>query len=650
MFVVAAALLGLLAVLAALQYRWLGRISDAERERRSAALTAHASAFAQDFDRELTRAYLTFQLDPAQPDATLAARIAPRYAQWQSTSRYPRLVQDVFVARGHPPAVQRFDPASGALTPVEWPAALHPVRDAMAAAPVALQGRTAVFHAGPASVWDEAPALVVRTALLFIADQGRGEVPAPLPEPVYAIVLLDREYIIREMLPALSRQHFADTPDGAEYQLAVVRADSHGVLYRSSEQFSPSGQARMDAASDMFGVRVQEFGPMVSEIRRFSSFVTAGPGRVDWTSTAPTITRRRELEPGPAGEPRNQLLVEAPQMSIVVQQATPGGERAAIERSAIVASAVAGRATGAGRWRLVVQHRAGSLEAAVDATRRRNLAISSGVLAMLGVSVGFLVVSTRRAQQLARQQMEFVAAVSHELRTPLAVIRSAADNLADGVVQDGEQIRRYGALVRNEGRRLTEMVEQILELAGITSGQRALVLRPVAIRPLLEDVVAASETLVRDAGMTVEYTLPEVVPPVLADEAALRRVFQNLIGNAIKYGANGGWIGLRVDTRARDVIVTVADRGIGIPPAEQGRIFEPFYRTPDVVAAQIQGAGLGLSLVRRILEAHGGRVTVRSTPGAGSEFSVTLPAAAEEPLPRTADAADPASLDHAHRA
>ena len=121
-----------------------------------------------------------------------------------------------------------------------------------------------------------------------------------------------------------------------------------------------------------------------------------------------------------------------------------------------------------------MKHPSGSLEAAVNAARRRNLLVSTASSAMLGASMGLLVVSTRRAQELARQQIEFVAAVSHELRTPLAVIRSAADNLADGVVHDEAQVRKYGELVRGEGRRLTEMVEQILEFAGIQSGQRAL--------------------------------------------------------------------------------------------------------------------------------------------------------------------------------
>ncbi len=294
------------------------------------------------------------------------------------------------------------------------------------------------------------------------------------------------------------------------------------------------------------------------------------------------------------------------------------------------------------KWRLMVKHPSGSLETAVSSVRRRNLLVSSGILGILGVSIGFLVVSTRRAQDLARQQMEFVAAVSHELRTPLAVIRSAADNLADGVVYDHPQVRKYGDLVRGEGRRLTEMVEQILELAGIQSGQRGFALTPIQVPPLLRQVVHASSTLIEQAGLEVQYDIAETLPPVLGDEQGLKRVFQNLVGNAIKYGASGGWIGISARASGREVQITIADKGIGIAAAEQANIFDPFYRTPDVIAAQIQGAGLGLSLVQRIVEAHGGRITVRSAPGTGSEFTVHLPSATEQPATRSSAATDAA--------
>jgi signal transduction histidine kinase len=119
---------------------------------------------------------------------------------------------------------------------------------------------------------------------------------------------------------------------------------------------------------------------------------------------------------------------------------------------------------------LLVQHESGSLEAAVENVRRRNLAISFGVLLLLTISVGVLTLSSRRAHRLARQQMEFVAGVSHELRTPVAVIRSAAENLALGVVGSGDRVKQYGQAIETEARRLGDMVERVLQYAGIASG------------------------------------------------------------------------------------------------------------------------------------------------------------------------------------
>ena len=143
---------------------------------------------------------------------------------------------------------------------------------------------------------------------------------------------------------------------------------------------------------------------------------------------------------------------------------------------------------------------------------------------------------------------------------------------------------------------------------------------------VLRDVAAAAQDAAREP-LTIDLAIANRLPAVLGDEAALRRVFQNLVGNAIKYGAGTGWIGVRANGGADGVDVTISDRGIGIAPADRERIFDPFYRASDVVSAQIQGAGLGLSLVKRIVEAHGGRITVESEPGRGSAFTVTLPIA-----------------------
>jgi signal transduction histidine kinase len=625
MLVVALALLGVLALLATLQYKWLGRISDAERDRMRATLNTRASGFAQDFDGELTRAYLLFQVDP-QATEDLASRVTVRYDRWQATARYPRMIKEVYViASDVDAALQRFNPNSHGLEPVTWPAAMEPIRAQLSVRYDRTPTGTFFVRTMPSPLWDSVPALLIPTPMIFFSQQpGRVDMRMS-PGMSYTVLLIDRDYITNEMLPALAQQHFRQTGDGFDYQLAVVSIADRASVYHSTASFSPKPEAKVDASVDLFQVRMQDFGSIASEIRRFTSTITTTTPRPAGRST--TV---RELPPAPKG---TLTMRESGPLSIIVQQNGPGDSMAAS-----AAAAAATRMTGPGtpRWRLLVIHPSGSLEGAVNAARRRNLIVSSSILAVLGASMGLLVFSTRRAQELARQQMEFVAAVSHELRTPLAVIRSAAENLADGVVRDEEQIRKYGDLVRNEGRRLTEMVEQILEFAGIESGQRGFALRPVTVSAILHDIVDSSRSLIDAARIQVEYDIADRLPPVLGDEAALRRVFQNLVANAIKYGGAGGWIGIRARQSGREVFVTIADRGIGIAPADQARIFEPFYRAPEVIAAQIQGAGLGLSLVKRIVEAHSGRITVQSAQGSGSEFTVVLPAASEEPVGRAA--------------
>jgi signal transduction histidine kinase len=623
MAVIAGGLLGLIALLATLQYRWLGQISGAERERMTSTLNARATAYAQDVDRELTRAYLTFHIDAFQPDSGTVVHLAARHDRWQATARFPRLVKDVYVVTppetGGSLTLHRYNASTRFMEPAEWPAAALEIQKQLSRPPSTTpgSGQTLVMRALVPPVWASVPALVIPAPMLMVSHiDARGSAsPIPsrrlAPSVRYTIVLLDGDYIRSEMLPALAQQHFARSGDDFDYQLAVVpREGAQSPLYHSSADFAPAPDAKVDANVELFQVRVKDFEALAAEVSRFTMLTTL---------------------PGPtAMEERTHTIYREAPLSILVQG---GSGRAAVTQriDKVIAGASASaftsrlNATAATpAWRLLVKHPSGSLEAAVNAARRRNLAISTTMLGVLGLSVGFLIVSTRRAHDLARQQLEFVATVSHELRTPLAVIRSAADNLADGVVGDEARVRQYGQLVRREGLRLTDLVEQILEFAGLQSGQRTMSVAPVEIGTLLRDVVATAEATA-PAGVTFDLAIADSLPVVRGDEPALRRVFQNLVGNAIKYGADARWIGLRAAAAGQTLEVSVSDRGIGIAAADQARIFDPFYRAPAVVAAQIQGAGLGLSLVKRMVEAHAGRITVTSAPGEGSTFTVSLP-------------------------
>ena len=280
-----------------------------------------------------------------------------------------------------------------------------------------------------------------------------------------------------------------------------------------------------------------------------------------------------------------------------------------------------------GPWRAFVRHRAGSLDAVVGRARARNLALGSGVLFLLGMSIVLVTVSARRATELSERKMEFVAGVSHELRTPLAVIRSAAQNLADGSVSGGPQVRRYGGLIEAEGRRLEDLVEKVLELAGVQSQNQHSPRERVSITGIARSAIADSAAEARERGIEVGADLPAADLFVLGDEDGLRRGVANLVGNAIKHGGEDNAVRVSVQSLSGEVSISVSDRGPGIPPSEVPHLFEAFYRGRRARERQVRGSGLGLSLVQQIAREHGGRVEVETNPGKGSRFSLILPMA-----------------------
>ena len=277
-----------------------------------------------------------------------------------------------------------------------------------------------------------------------------------------------------------------------------------------------------------------------------------------------------------------------------------------------------------GIWEIVVRHRAGSLDAAVATAQRRDVAASVAIFCVLGISIAVLVLLTRRTSQLARMQMEFVAGVSHELRTPLTVVNSAADNLAAGIVQP-ESVKRYGELIRRETRRLARMVEDVLAFSGIEHSHRPRHPQPVDLGGLVDQAMAGCALELQQSGCVVEKDIEQGMPPVVGDPAWLEQCLRNLIGNAAKYAASGKWIGIRLRREEGFAAIRVEDRGPGVEAADLKKLFAPFYRARSAVEAQTEGSGIGLSVVKRIVEAHRGTVDLKSEPGKGCIFTVRLP-------------------------
>lgn len=287
--------------------------------------------------------------------------------------------------------------------------------------------------------------------------------------------------------------------------------------------------------------------------------------------------------------------------------------------------------------------------ARVGASSRRSIVRLVGVVCFTLIFATFSVWAIQRSRmlgavQFAKLQMDFVTSISHELRTPLAVIRSAAENIADGVVGGKEQLARYGSVIRNQSRQITDLVNEILLFASTRNEKHRYTLRPLQVSEIIDSAMENTAELVREAGFVVERHIEPDLPCLTGDLSALSHCLQNLIGNAVKYSGQTRWICIRafVDEARnpgnRELQISVQDRGIGIDKSELPHIFEPFYRSPAVSAAQIHGTGLGLPLARNIAEAMNGKLTVESKLGVGSTFTLHLPIAKQKQPPAAARA------------
>lgn len=251
------------------------------------------------------------------------------------------------------------------------------------------------------------------------------------------------------------------------------------------------------------------------------------------------------------------------------------------------------------------------------------------VMALLAGIAGTLYVMARETR-LSRLKTDFVSSVSHELRTPLTSIRLYVDTLLMDRV-DGEKDRRQCLqVISAESERLSRLVERILDFSRMEAGRKAYRMQAARVVDLMDAAVEACRPLLDEQDFELEMDLGADLPALWADPQAVEEVLINLLSNAIKYSGPSRWIALRAAVDEEFIRLEVEDRGVGIARSEQGRVFEKFYRVETALSSEVSGSGLGLSLVRYIVDAHGGRVSLRSEPGHGSTFSVWLPVVRQE--------------------
>ncbi|MCS6816277.1 MAG: ATP-binding protein [Blastocatellia bacterium] len=245
-------------------------------------------------------------------------------------------------------------------------------------------------------------------------------------------------------------------------------------------------------------------------------------------------------------------------------------------------------------------------------------------------------------ERLERIRRDFFANLSHELRTPLAAILAYVETLQETGLDDPEHVRRCLDGLFRQAQRLHALVRDITDLAEIESGAITLSLEAIPLHASVEEVLELTRLQAQERGITIVNEVPEQIH-VLADPFRLTQILQNLLDNAVKFNRPGGHVWVRARRLGEHIEISIADTGIGIPPADQPRIFERFYRSEKSRSRETGGSGLGLAIVKHLVQLHGGEIRVRSEPGVGSEFILSL-RAAPEPKAAQAEASTDAAM------
>jgi signal transduction histidine kinase len=577
-WLVAAVLLVALPVLAVLQYRWLGDLSDREADRMRHNLRVATVRFSVDFSQAFMNVQQTFLIDKKNSQAEFVKSLAERCQQWQ-TSEHPELISDVFyLSPDDTTRLFKFNPITETLDTIAWQPETRLWQQVLLKP---REIRTRLLHGSsppfPTRVLDNFSALAIQV----MPDFARFKFDSPSDKPLgYVVLSLNRNYLWQTFVPQLAKTHFQADSD-ITYQFIITdRVDTSRVFYASDPTLA-----------------VTAFRPADMDV----PIVLIPPLRM------PDGSRERNA--------LRHMMNRPEGVAMEFLSSRSRGTTAFIDAY--------------NSWQLLVKYQGGSLDAVVNGIRVRNLFISFGILLLLGAGIVFVLVAAAHSERLAQQQLQFIAGVSHELRTPLAVIRSASENLADGIVSNPERTLQYGKLIKRETDRLWQMIEEVLEFSGIQSGRKRYEFQPVNVADIINQTLAECRPLLTEQQVQVDANIDANLPPLMADATALKSAIHNLLTNAVKYGGDRKWIGLEAKVRhtasAKELDLTVRDAGIGIAADDEKHLFEPFYRSKQVVDAQIHGNGLGLSLVKHIVEAHGGRIGVKSSLGEGSAFTLHFP-------------------------
>jgi two-component system phosphate regulon sensor histidine kinase PhoR len=228
-------------------------------------------------------------------------------------------------------------------------------------------------------------------------------------------------------------------------------------------------------------------------------------------------------------------------------------------------------------------------------------------------------------RKLERVRRDFVANVSHEFKTPLTAIQGFAETLLAGALDDPQNRLRFLEIILEHSRRLARLTDDLLKLSKMDADRLELEIRRLSVSQFVESCIETTQRPAAEKNLRISVNLQHAIPDIAADRRRLAEVLQNLLDNAMQYTPSGGQIMVSASADDAEVSFTVSDTGIGIPQADQPRIFERFYRVDVARSREVGGTGLGLSISKHLVEAHGGRIWVESEVGQGSQFHFTVP-------------------------
>jgi len=609
--------IALLWVLAAtLQYRWAKELSEATQGSAGENLQTRMTQWHRDLYDELSTICIALQVGPDSGKHDDWNDYLQRYVEWKrdetstaTESKAPvrlGLVKNIYeweTSGAEKPRLLRLNPTEKTLDQVSLPADMEKMLgrleerssdveaalNAWAYRNVEQSARGAAAdsgsrpHSNALAGWqldDRVPALV--HPVVHHTDPFHSQSPVDRKKVDWLVVALDLGVIQNQILPELTQRYFAGPP-GLEYKVAVVDTDSSPrMIYSSEPHLKLEDVAEFDSMMNIFGP--------VSTMRNSAFWQRLKDSRTlqvqDWRNFA------------------------APGWFPVFQYGTADEP-----------------------WVLVLQHRTQPVSEIAGSIRRRNLLTGGVVLVLLAANIGLIVFESHRAEKLATAQMEFVASTSHELLTPLSAIYCSGQNAKDGLLHTKEDVEAHGAIVTGQARQVIDLIKQNLSFAASSSDVERFTLRPLEVRDLLQQVQQNMAIVAEQGECNVRYEAETGLPCVVGDRTGLAQCVQNLVGNAIKYSGKNGQVLVNASLQegkkgGKEVQISVTDDGPGIEGADLRHIFEPFYRSPKVVRAQIHGTGLGLTVATRIAEAMGGKLSVTSKVGAGSTFTLHLPAVA----------------------